>query len=74
MGDWLQGSELGSGFILESANMEGLAGKWELNTYTDELGVFHVRLSLEAAPDGESWEIIRPGEDGIPLETFLSSE
>lgn len=66
--------EIGSGFILEPANMEGLAGKWELSTYTDELGVFHVRLSLEEVPDSKAWEIIEPGEDGVPLETFLSSE
>jgi len=66
--------EIGSGFILEPANMDGLAGKWELSTYADGLGVSHVRLSLAVAPDGEAWEIINPGEDGVPLETLLSSE
>lgn len=66
--------EIGSGFILEPANMDGLAGKWELSTYDDELGVHHVRLSLAVVPDGEAWEIIKPGEDGVPLETLLSSE
>lgn len=66
--------EIGSGFILEPANMDGLAGKWELSTYNDELGVYHVRLSLEAAPDSEAWEIIKPDEEGVPLETLLSLE
>ena len=66
--------EIGLGFILEPANMDGLSGKWELSTYTDELGVPHVRLSLAAAADGEAWEIIRSGEDGVPLETLLSLE
>lgn len=66
--------EIGAGFILEPANMDGLTGKWELSAYVDELGVPHVRLSLAAAPDGEAWEIIKPGEDGVPLETLLSSE
>lgn len=68
--------EIGSrlGFILEPANMDGLSDKWELSTYSDDLGVSHVRLDLSRVPDDESWEIIKPVEEGIPLETILSSE
>ena len=66
--------EIESGFVLEPTNMEGLVGKWELDTYIDELGICHVRLSLEAAQDDEVWEVIRPGEEGVPLETLLPSE
>ena len=66
--------EIESGFDLEPANMDGLAGKWELDTYIDELGICHVRLSLGAAQDGEVWEVIRPGEEGVPLEALLPSE
>lgn len=66
--------EIRSAFILDPANMDGLSGKWELSTYSDELGVSHVRLSLAAGSDDEAWEIIKPSEDGVPLETLLSSE
>ena len=73
-GNGFKADEIGSRFILEPANMDGLSGKWELSTYSDELGVSHIRLSLAVASDGEAWEIIKPGEDGVPLETILSSE
>lgn len=66
--------ETGWGFILESGNLDGLGGKWELSTYCDELGVPHVRLSLAAAPDDEAWELIGPEEDGVALETLFPPE
>ena len=67
-------NEIEPGFVLEPTNMDGLVGKWELDTYIDELGICHVRLNLEAAQDCEAWEVIRPGEEGVPLETLLLSE
>ena len=59
-------------FIFDPENLDGLSGDWELNTYTDSLGVPHIRLSLVNVPDGEIWEVIHPDEYGVPLETLIT--
>ena len=66
--------ELESEFIIQPESLDGLSECWELSTYTDALGVPHIRLSLTEIQDGEIWEIIHPDEDGVPLETLLPPE